>query len=172
MKNTLCYWLIFLTPCFLTAQQDITHYENYKYEKNKNPEPKPSPLPPFPLLKTKKQEIPIATELIEINGMVMHDTRTRGGYDFYLYFTRHWAEPQDVPNYNIVINEFPGRGRTIKVGIAVNEKQVFTRTVQPSAQGLEDLARALADYIYGYVTSGKHVLAEEEVPEYSEGRFY
>ena len=102
----------------------------------------------------------------------MNDSSTRGGYDFYLYFTRHWAEHDNVPNYNITINEFPGRGRNIRVGIMVNEKQVFTRNIQPSADGLESLAKALADYIHGYITSGKHVTSEALAPEYLNGTTY
>lgn len=102
----------------------------------------------------------------------MNASLTRGGYDFYLYFTRHWAAPDNVPNYNITVNEFLGRGRNILVGIMVNEKQVFTRNIQPSAEGLENLAQALADYIYGYITSGKHVVGQESAPEYLNGVGY
>ncbi len=173
MKKTLNLFAFFILITNLSAQQqDIIHYEKSQNEEKELPEKTKKPLPLFPLLDVSKPRVPIATELIEINGLVVHDTRTRGGYDFYLYFTRHWAEPENVPNYNIVINEFEGRGRNIKIGIMVNEKQVFTRVMQPSAEGLENLAKALADYIYGYVTSGKHVLAEEDAPEYLEGKYY
>lgn len=156
-------------PLIASSQNDIIHYQNTQTKKEKAPL-KTNDLPPLPFFK--KTEIPLATKLIEINGMVMNASMTRGGYDFYLYFTRHWAEPNNVPNYNITINEFPARGRTIRVGIMVNEKQVFTRNIQPSAAGLESLAKALADYIYGYITSGKHVAAETGAPEYLEGDMY
>lgn len=165
--------LIFLVTLFLpliaSSQNDIIHYQETQTKKEKAPV-KTKKLPPLPFLK--KTEIPLATKLIEINGMVMNSSLTRGGYDFYLYFTRHWAEPANVPNYNITINEFPGRGRNIRVGIMVNEKQVFTRNIQPSADGLESLAKALADYIYGYITSGKHVAGEAAAPEYLQGNAY
>ncbi len=158
-----------LLPCLASSQNDVIHYQETQTKKEKPPL-KLKELPPLPFLK--KTEIPLATKLIEINGMVMNASLTRGGYDFYLYFTRHWAEPNNVPNYNITINEFPGRGRNIRVGIMVNEKQVFTRNIQPSAAGLESLAKALADYIYGYITSGKHVAGETSAPEYLEGGAY
>jgi len=161
--------ILLFFPLFASSQNDIIHYQNTQTKKEKTPI-KTKELPPLPFFK--KTEIPLATKLIEINGMVMNASLTRGGYDFYLYFTRHWAEPDDVPNYNITINEFPARGRTIRVGIMVNEKQVFTRNIQPSADGLESLAKALADYIYGYITSGKHVTSEESASEYLEGNAY
>jgi len=153
--------LVLLTTLFLPliafSQNNATQNQTQK-------------LPPLPFLK--KTEIPLATRLIEINGMVMNASMTRGGYDFYLYFTRHWAEPVKVPNYNITINEFPARGRNIRVGIMVNEKQVFTRNMQPSAEGLEKLAKGLADYIHGYISSGKHVASNENAPEYLDGVGY
>ena len=158
-----------LIPLIASSQNDIIHYQNTQTKKEKKPI-KTQDLPPLPFFK--KTEVPLATKLEEINGMVMNASATRGGYDFYLYFTRHWAEPDNVPNYNITINEFPGRGRTIRVGIMVNEKQVFTRNIQPSANGLENLAKALADYIHGYITSGKHVTSERSAPEYLDGDWY
>jgi len=168
MQRLLFLILLFI-PLFTFSQNDIIHYQNTQTEKETTPI-KIKELPPLPFFK--KTEIPLATKLIEINGLVMNASLTRGGYDFYLYFTRHWAEPNNVPNYNITINEFPARGRTIRVGIMVNEKQVFTRNIQPSADGLESLAKALADYIYGYITSGKHVASEASAPEYEEGLGY
>ncbi len=168
IKRLLLLATLFL-PFIASSQNDIIHYQETQTKKEKAPV-KTKELPPLPFLK--KTEIPLATKLIEINGMVMNSTMSRGGYDFYLYFTRHWAEPNNVPNYNITINEFPGRGRNIRVGIIVNEKQVFTRNIQPSAEGLETLAKALADYIYGYITSGKHVAGETSAPEYKEGNTY
>lgn len=168
-RKQLSYLGILFLPLFAFSQNDIIHYQNTQTKKEKAPL-KTQELPPLPFFK--KTEIPLATKLIEINGMVMNASLTRGGYDFYLYFTRHWAEPNNVPNYNITINEFPARGRTIRVGIMVNEKQVFTRNIQPSADGLENLASALADYIYGYITSGKHVASEASAPEYLDGNSY
>ena len=164
IKKILLLIMLF-SPLITAAQNDIIHYQNTQTKKEKAPL-KTQELPPLPFFK--KTEIPLATKLIEINGMVMNASLTRGGYDF----TRHWAEPNNVPNYNITINEFPARGRTIRVGIMVNEKQVFTRNIQPSAEGLESLAKALADYIYGYITSGKHVASEASAPEYLNGDAY
>lgn len=158
-----------LLPLVAYSQNDVIHYQNTQTKKQKAPL-KTQKLPPLPFLK--KTKVPLATKLIEINGMVMNASITRGGYDFYLYFTRHWAEPDKVPNYNITINEFPARGRNIRVGIMVNEKQVFTRNTQPSAAGLESLAKALAEYIHGYITSGKHVAGETSAPEYLDGISY
>ena len=168
-RQCLSFFLLFFFSVVASAQNDIIHYQNTQNKKENTPI-KTKDLPPLPFFK--KTEIPLATKLIEINGMVMNASMTRGGYDFYLYFTRHWAEPDGVPNYNITINEFPARGRTIRVGIMVNEKQVFTRNIQPSADGLESLAKALADYIYGYITSGKHVATEASSPEYLDGLSY
>lgn len=111
-------------------------------------------------------------ELIEVSGSIMNATFSRGGYDFYIYFTHHWAPPVDVPNYHVVIKEYPARGRTLSIGIEVNEKQIFTRRLQPSAAGLEALARALVEYVNGYLKQGKHVFVESEFPEISEGGHY
>jgi hypothetical protein len=168
-RGQLLLFSALLLPLIAFSQNDIIHYQNTQTKKEKAPV-KTQDLPLLPFFK--KTEIPLATKLVEINGMVMNASTTRGGYDFYLYFTRHWAEPNNVPSYNITINEFPGRGRNIRVGIMVNEKQVFTRNIQPSADGLESLAKALADYIHGYITSGKHVASERSAPEYLDGDSY
>ena len=93
----------------------------------------------------------------EIDGLVLNETFSPGGYDFYLDFTQNWTPPADAQHYTVLVKEYPGRGVSIVVAIEVNGKQLVYRRMRPVYSAVHDLATAAANYLSGYLARGDHL---------------
>jgi len=79
---------------------------------------------------------------LEIDGLVVDQTRTKAGQDFYDHFYRNWEAPPEASNYTITIREMPFRIRMTQVIIKINDNEVFRQVLQPR----NDYIVMLADY--------------------------
>ncbi len=92
----------------------------------------------------------------EITGLIIEETMTRIGYDFYEYFFLLWEAPQGiaVKDYNILINEkaSPMWGSWVRVD--VGETTVWSKMLKPRSEEIEDAAKqaveATKQYLYNY----------------------
>lgn len=105
----------------------------------------PTPLPPSPSANSPR--IPD----LEIDGLIIDETRTKVGRDFYEVFYNKWTPPTQAKNYTITIKEIPGRSRQSQVAIYVNEERLIQRNVQPRAEMIEALAANSANAIASYL---------------------
>lgn len=78
---------------------------------------------------------------IEIDGLLIDETKTKNGRDFYDYFFRDWVPPQNAKNYSIFITEKPYRLTTTMIEIRINETLVFQSFLQPRSDIVEMLAQ-------------------------------
>ncbi|MEM1321029.1 MAG: curli-like amyloid fiber formation chaperone CsgH [Bacteroidota bacterium] len=101
----------------------------------------PPPAPPQkPLVK--------ASEDLELDGLIIDDTRTKVGGDFYDLFYRGWTPPQEARDYTIRIKELPARGRIARIAILVNNEQVTQRIIQPRSNIVEMQAGQAIRIVY------------------------
>lgn len=125
--------------------------------KNTPSSPTPLPLPPS----TNSPRIPD----LEIDGLIIDETRTKIGRDFYEVFYNKWNPPTEAKNYTIIIKEIPGRSRQSQVAIYVNEERLIQRNVQPRAEMIEALAansaNALANYLKKNAQRDKNISSEK-----------
>jgi curli production assembly/transport component CsgE len=77
---------------------------------------------------------------IEIDGLLIEETKTKSGKDFYDQFYRDWIAPKNAKNYTIFITEKPYRLTTTMIEIQINETLVFQSFLQPRADIVEELA--------------------------------
>ncbi|WP_297335547.1 CsgE family curli-type amyloid fiber assembly protein [Algoriphagus sp.] len=77
---------------------------------------------------------------LEIDGLIVDETKTKVGRDFYDYFYRDWQPPKDASNYSIFIIEKPFRLNTTIIEIKINEITVFESFLQPRGDLVEGLA--------------------------------
>ncbi|PRY86959.1 CsgE family curli-type amyloid fiber assembly protein [Mongoliibacter ruber] len=77
---------------------------------------------------------------IEIDGLLVEDTKTKIGKDFFDYFYRDWEAPEGASNYTIFIVEKPFRLNITLIEISINETMVFQSILQPRAEFIEMLA--------------------------------
>lgn len=103
-----------------------------------------------------KEEIAAEEELmLEITGLIIEETMTRIGYEFYEYFFLFWEAPEvEVKDYNILISEFasPIWGSWVKVNI--DETTVWSKMLRPRSEEIEDAVKQAVEatkrYLYNY----------------------
>lgn len=78
---------------------------------------------------------------LEIDGLVVNETRTKAGYNFYEYFSNNWESPPNVSNYSIVIKELPYRLRMTQIIVEVNDNVIFKQFLQPRYELVIKLAK-------------------------------
>lgn len=77
---------------------------------------------------------------LEIDGLIVDETKTKVGRDFYDFFYRDWVAPKDASNYSIFIIEKPFRLNTTIIEIKINEITVIESFLQPRGDFVETLA--------------------------------
>ncbi|MEX2595233.1 MAG: CsgE family curli-type amyloid fiber assembly protein [Anditalea sp.] len=77
---------------------------------------------------------------LEIDGLLIDETKTKSGRDFFDYFYRHWEAPPEARNYSIFIKESPFRLSTTMIEVFINETRVIQSFLQPRAEFVEALA--------------------------------
>lgn len=91
---------------------------------------------------------------LEIDGLVVDETQTKLGRDFYDIFYSRWEAPLRVTDYTIVISEKPLPRLGTQVSINVNETLVFQRFLQPRYEAIEEFAlqgiRIVLIYLHQY----------------------
>jgi curli production assembly/transport component CsgE len=77
--------------------------------------------------------IPVFIQLhaadIEVNGLIIDQTRTRIGQNFYREFSTLWGEPQIEMAYNITIQETPDARWGNMITVLVNNHTVYRTTI-------------------------------------------
>ncbi len=92
-----------------------------------------------------------------IDGLVLNNTLSREGYDFYVMFTHYWTPPANAVNFQIIVKEYTRAGRNTVLAISLNDKELVYRVVTPSYSALDDLASAAANHLSTYLKNGNHL---------------
>lgn len=77
---------------------------------------------------------------LEVDGLIVDETITKVGRDFYEAFHNKWEPPMFAKNFTILIKEFPTRGNGAFVQILVNDELIFEQHLQPRHDIIEELA--------------------------------
>lgn len=80
------------------------------------------------------------TDALEIEGLIIDETRSKTGRDFYDQFYSKWTAPAGARDFTIVISELPARGRGARISVKVNGNLVVQRMLQPRLDIIELLA--------------------------------
>ncbi len=106
---------------------------------------------------SKRNFLPKRVSQQEIDGLVLNNTLTREGYDFYVMFTHYWNPPANAVNFQIIVKEYTRAGRNTGLAISLNDKELVYRVVTPSYNALNGLASAAANYLSTYLRNGNHL---------------
>ena len=87
--------------------------------------------------------------ITEINGLVVDETITKAGRDFYDLFYSQWEAPASETSYTIFIKELPLFGQGSQVMVYMDDTELFSQPVQPRY----DVIEAVAEYAVGVVTN-------------------
>ena len=113
----------------------------------------------------KRQPLPINLNLPsrdllpEVDRLILNQTLSRAGADFYNLFVQRWGEPSKG-GYLIVIKDTPARGRAVNLRVEVNGVELMNQTFFPSAEYLESLATNATDFIVDYIENGRHLMPD------------
>lgn len=120
-----------------------------------------------PLNNQKQQQKKPQIDAIEIGGLIIDDTRSKIGRDFYDLFYGKWTDPVDAPSFSITIKELPARGRVSRVAIEVDGNVVIQRMVQPRQDVMEILATQSVSIVKNYLSKKKEMNKELESEDQS-----
>lgn len=82
----------------------------------------------------------VNSDNIEIDGLIIDETHTKIGCDFFEYFYNVWEVPEGIKDYTIYISEKAGARMSTQIRILVNEIIVYQNFLQPRAEAIENAA--------------------------------
>ncbi len=94
---------------------------------------------------------------LEIDGLIVDETVTKSGRDFYQIFYSIWEAPPNASNFTIRISEKPARGIATVVMIDVNDDRVIETPLQPRYDIIEAIAQQAARSIYNYLLNYEQI---------------
>ena len=91
---------------------------------------------------------------LEINGLIIDETKTKNGRDFYDVFYSSFDATQIHQEYSITIEEKPFRGTLSFIEITLNDNLIYKQVLQPRYDKIEEMAKEAAavteDYLAKY----------------------
>jgi len=77
---------------------------------------------------------------MEIDGLIMDETISKVGRDFFDMFYATWNAPKNAKNFTIAIKEMVLPGLATQITILVNDEEVFKQRVQPRNDIMEQIS--------------------------------
>lgn len=97
---------------------------------------------------------------LEIDGLIVDETVTKAGRDFYQLFYNQWEAPPNARNFTIRISERPAIGIATVVLVDVNDSRVIETPLQPRYDIIEGIAQQAARSIYDYLLNYEQIQQE------------
>ncbi len=92
---------------------------------------------------------------MEIDGIVMDETMSKAGRDFYEVFFSSWVKPKDFKNYYIKIKERPFRMNTTLIEVYVSEVLIYQAVLKRRYDDIVDMVKLAKDYTLAYINKLK-----------------
>ena len=94
----------------------------------------------------KKDEQPKTNEIedhqLEIDGLIIDETKTKIGRDFYDVFFTSWQRPKEIKGYTIYIYEMAHPRFGSWIWVDVDEATVYQNVLRPRYDVIEEAARS------------------------------
>ena len=102
---------------------------------------------------------------IESEGLVVDETQTKLGHDFYDLFYQKWDSPQLPNDFTIIISEKPIPSLGTQVSIKINDNEIFQNRLQSRYEQIEELAdyavQLSLNYLQNYEEIQKQLNGDE-----------
>jgi curli production assembly/transport component CsgE len=89
--------------------------------------------------------------LTGISGMVIDETRSKIGRDFYDLFYQNWTAPEEVSGFTITITEQPAPGLGTIISVKANDTETFKYRLQPRYDFIQQAALYAVRLTYNYL---------------------
>ncbi|MFA5329514.1 MAG: CsgE family curli-type amyloid fiber assembly protein [Prolixibacteraceae bacterium] len=97
---------------------------------------------------------------IEIDGLLVDDTKTKIGKDFYDLFYSSWVAPLEAKNYIITISEKPFRLTSTLIVVSINDTPVYQSILQPRQDIIEGLSINAIETTQSYLANYEEIMRQ------------
>ena len=104
---------------------------------------------------------------LEIDGLVVDQTLTKSGRDFYELFYNQWQPPNGARNFTLLIQEQPSRGPGMgtQINIIINDYNVVSIPLQPRYAIIEKYAGRAVGIAVNYLVNYQQIQRDLEGPD-------
>ncbi len=126
-----------------------------------------------PQKKTQKRINNNKIDALEIQGLIIDETRSKIGRDFYEIFFRKWIPPRETNgDFIITIKELPSFGRSSRVSLEVNNQPLGIRNLNPRLEYVEQQVNASIRQIRSYLSQRSKISKDLENEDTSGSGIY
>ena len=97
---------------------------------------------------------------IELDGLLVDDTKTKMGKDFYDLFYSNWQAPSGAKNYTITVSEKPFRLTSTQIVVSINENPVYQAILQPRQDIVEALSYEAISNTQSYLANYEEIMKQ------------
>lgn len=97
---------------------------------------------------------------IEIDGLLVDDTKTKMGKDFYDLFYGNWDAPPAAKNYTITVSEKPFRLTSTLIVVSINENPVYQAILQPRQDIVEAMSFEAISTTQSYLVNYEEIMRQ------------
>jgi curli production assembly/transport component CsgE len=97
---------------------------------------------------------------IEIDGLLVDDTKTKIGKDFYDLFYSSWVAPEGAKNFTITISEKPFRLTSTLIVVSINDTPVYQSILQPRQDIVEGLSTDAISTTQSYLANYEEIMRQ------------
>jgi curli production assembly/transport component CsgE len=97
---------------------------------------------------------------VEIDGLLVDDTKTKAGKDFYDLFYSKWEAPENAKDYTITISEKPFRLTSTIITVSINDNYVYQSFLQPRLDIIEATTEDAILYTQSYLSSYAEIMKQ------------
>ncbi|MDP4184677.1 MAG: CsgE family curli-type amyloid fiber assembly protein [Bacteroidota bacterium] len=102
----------------------------------------------------------------DVDGFIIVDeTRTKSGRDFYECFQNKWDTPPNIHDYTITIQELPYRLTTTQINILVNDNIAYRSILQSRYEIIENQVEEAVSYCMAILTNYEEVFRDLNTPD-------
>jgi len=80
-------------------------------------------------------------EGLGLGGLILDETRSKMGSNFYSVFYKHWEDPKNTQNFTITVSEQPMPSRGTMVQVEIDNQLVFRNRLEPRYYKTEQAAK-------------------------------
>jgi curli production assembly/transport component CsgE len=100
---------------------------------------------------------------VELDGLIIDETISKIGRDFYTYFYDNWNISGNIKDYTLYITEKPMPGMGNMIIVKINYDEIFRNRISPRQEVIESLAN------YAIAQSKQYLMNYQAIKEQLEG---
>ncbi|MBS3808232.1 MAG: hypothetical protein KGY60_12060 [Bacteroidales bacterium] len=97
-----------------------------------------------------------------LNNLVMDETLSKMGHDFYRFFNDNWNPPETDESFTIYINEMPSPGMGNMIQVKINYDEIFRQRISPKQDYIKQLAQMAVRQSENYIANYEQIKQQLE----------